>query len=204
MKYFSDVNWLWYDKSSREFTKRCIIRLNVFEGCLLWKYIKKTEGDVIEIGRKHGGSTILISEALSDSKRKLHSIDPVNAIKPASTNNLNLKVDAGVVLDECKTHIKENSSRINLIEMTSQDAHEKIKFNNTDCIFIDGDHSYEGVKSDTELYWKYLDMGGYMIYHDYLRTLKYGVFQFCNEWISQGYMEKIEHVESMAVFQKIK
>tara|TARA_Y100000004_G_C8722589_1_gene330740 strand:+ start:27 stop:590 length:564 start_codon:yes stop_codon:yes gene_type:complete len=187
MKYFSDVNWLWYDKSSRQFTKRCIIRLNVFEGCLLWKYIKKTEGDVIEIGRLHGGSTILISEALSDSKRKLHSIDPVNAIK-----------------DECKTHIKENSSRINLIEMTSQDAHEKIKFNNTDCIFIDGDHSYEGVKSDTELYWKYLDIGGYMIYHDYLKTLKWGVFQFCNEWISQGYMKKIEHVESMAVFQKIK
>ena len=35
-----------------------------------------------------------------------------------------------------------------------------------DLIVIDGDHSYEGVKSDVENYLHWLDEGGFMLFHD--------------------------------------
>lgn len=40
-----------------------------------------------------------------------------------------------------------------------------------DAIFIDGDHSYSGVKRDLELYFPLLRVGGLLIVHDYLPPL---------------------------------
>lgn len=40
-----------------------------------------------------------------------------------------------------------------------------------DAIFIDGDHSYEGVRRDLELYFPLLRSGGLLIVHDYLPAL---------------------------------
>lgn len=42
-----------------------------------------------------------------------------------------------------------------------------IKF---DCIFIDGDHSYEGVKQDYEMYKEFLSENGIICFHDILDT----------------------------------
>ena len=35
-----------------------------------------------------------------------------------------------------------------------------------DILFIDGDHSYEGVKKDTEMYLEFCSPNGFVIYHD--------------------------------------
>jgi predicted O-methyltransferase YrrM len=40
-----------------------------------------------------------------------------------------------------------------------------------DAIFIDGDHSYEGVKKDIERYFPLLKVGGVVLFHDYLPPL---------------------------------
>jgi len=40
-----------------------------------------------------------------------------------------------------------------------------------DAIFIDGDHSYAGVKRDIEMYFPLLKVGGVMLFHDYLPPL---------------------------------
>jgi len=39
-----------------------------------------------------------------------------------------------------------------------------------DFIFIDGDHTYEGVKSDFEMYKEFVIQGGYIGFHDILDT----------------------------------
>ena len=196
VRYFSDVSWLWYDQLTDKYHPRHIIRIDPHEASLLWKYVKITFKNVIEIGRMFGGSTVLILEALLPSNRKVYSIDQVDNIK-----------------NECKNYFLNNLNRVDLINMSSQEAYKKIKFNTTDCIFIDGDHTYDGVKLDTELYWNFLDVNGYIIYHDHLHPKTsinmHGiepcdVYKFCHEWASKGKMDLIEQTHSMAVFKKIK
>ena len=76
-----------------------------------------------------------------------------------------------------------------------------------DAIFIDGDHSYEGVKRDLELYYPLLAAGGLLIVHDYLPPLtgenrdyilfhhgnkEPGIRQACDEFFSSAEADPIE------------
>lgn len=52
-----------------------------------------------------------------------------------------------------------------------------------DYIYIDGDHSYEGVKKDYSLFWPKLNKGGLMVFHDvvvkkYNELTDFGVWKF--------------------------
>ncbi len=49
--------------------------------------------------------------------------------------------------------------------MTTREFAKKYHFY-YDYIYIDGDHSYEGVKTDYQLFWKKLNRGGFMVFHD--------------------------------------
>ncbi|PJE67800.1 hypothetical protein COU95_00430 [Candidatus Shapirobacteria bacterium CG10_big_fil_rev_8_21_14_0_10_40_9] len=50
--------------------------------------------------------------------------------------------------------------------MTSQDFAKKFPKRSYGYISLDGDHSYEGVKLDYELFWPKLKEGGFMAFHD--------------------------------------
>jgi|TARA_Y100000310_G_scaffold309815_1_gene354335 predicted O-methyltransferase YrrM len=179
--YFSDISWLWWDKNLNDFARRSIIRLDTVEGALLWKYSKKTSDSILEIGRGYGGSTVLLLEATAGTNRIITSID----CNPDIINN------------KCKKSFHQYNNRLKLINEFSSKA--IIKYN-YDLLFIDGDHTYNGVKADTTIHWEKLNVGGFVVYHDYYYD---AIKQFCSEWVSQGQMEKIEIVRSMIVFKKI-
>lgn len=66
--------------------------------------------------------------------------------------------------------------------------------NSYDFIFIDGDHSYEGVKSDFINYRPLLSTGGCIAFHDIVdtpttRNAGQGVFRFWSELKAQNYPE---------------
>jgi len=53
-------------------------------------------------------------------------------------------------------------------------------------IYIDADHSYEGVKKDYKIFWPRLEKGGFMVFHDVLLRQhpefdNFGVWKFWNE-----------------------
>lgn len=78
------------------------------------------------------------------------------------------------------------SSYINTYVMTSKDFANKYKERHYQYIYIDADHSYEGVKSDYEHYWPKLDKNGFMVFHDvvvknYKKLKGFGVWKFWNE-----------------------
>jgi len=67
-----------------------------------------------------------------------------------------------------------------------------------DVLFIDGDHSYEGVKKDFELYSQFVRPGGIIIFHDIVPHIKdptCKVNVFWNELKQQyTYLELIENI----------
>ena len=69
-------------------------------------------------------------------------------------------------------------------------------------LFVDGDHSYEGVKKDFIHHWNYLN--GDCLAHDYGDPTCPGVTQFIDEWINDGYADGIEQEGTMVALKKLK
>ena len=59
---FEDLAWL-FTCDSRN---RGLIRQGFDEAALLWKAVKTTTGNILEIGRNFGGSTVLLAVAGPD------------------------------------------------------------------------------------------------------------------------------------------
>src|SRR6266702_1597769 len=67
---FEDLTWLFMCDSRN----RGIIRQGFDEAALLWKAVKATAGDILEIGRNRAGSTVLLAAA-AGRDRQIYSID---------------------------------------------------------------------------------------------------------------------------------
>jgi predicted O-methyltransferase YrrM len=110
----------------------------------------------IEIGVYEGINTAIISKALARDG-KTFGIDPF------------FKGALGICYHKviAKLHIKRNAvkGKVVLIEKFSFDAVGDVP-EIVDFIFIDGDHSYEGISKDWQLYADKLKPGGIMALHD--------------------------------------
>ena len=189
------VQLLWLFNSPRE--TRDIIRLDLHEAGLLYKYAKQTwvqpeklfhhtgRGSIIlEIGRYWGGSTVLLAMETHHSDVKIVSIDVVEGCHDPDVDDW---------LNEY-----EEKERID-IRVDNSWAMENIPIS---LLFIDGDHSYEGVKKDFIHHWNYLY--GSCLAHDYTDPTCEGVTQFIDEWIEEGYAEIIEQVGTLIALKKLK
>jgi len=80
--------------------------------------------------------------------------------------------------------------------MISKKFAQTTKNQKWDYIYIDGDHSYEGVKKDFNLFYPRLKNGGYLLLHDIytknLGDLDYGVNTFWEEIKASGKYQTME------------
>ncbi|WP_248927673.1 class I SAM-dependent methyltransferase [Paenibacillus hamazuiensis] len=118
------------------------------------------DGEIVEIGSFKGKSTVALglgSKWLSEKKRKIVAIDPF--------------ITNGYYFDyftEFQNNIL-NYRLANYVSPIKKFSHEAVQ----DCpelisaLFIDGDHSYAGVKRDIELYAPRVVRGGFIAFHDY-------------------------------------
>jgi predicted O-methyltransferase YrrM len=113
-------------------------------------------GLAIEIGVFEGVNTAIISKALANGG-KLFGIDPF------------FKGSLGICYHKiiAKLHLKRNgvAESVGIIEKFSFDAVGDVPAT-VDFIFIDGDHSYEGIRKDWQLYAGLLKADGIMALHD--------------------------------------
>jgi predicted O-methyltransferase YrrM len=133
---FHELAWL-FQCDSRN---RGIIRQGFDEAALLWKTVKATGGDILEIGRNQGGSTALLAAAGID--RAVYSIDVRDRTHAAVRDFLE------------QPQIKP---RVHLLLADSRQALPGRTFG---LLFIDGDHSFEGVLADTMAHWNRLRDAG--------------------------------------------
>ena len=141
-------------------------------GLLIWQYPNQFSKYIVllkslniksylEIGCRWGGTFVLTCEYLS----RFNVLD-----KCVAVDIIDSPVSAYCSTSPNKTFICMNS--------TSDEFKEYMKGNMFDAIFIDGDHSYEGVKNDYEMA-KY--NGNVYIFHDIHSMACPGVVKFWNE-----------------------
>jgi cephalosporin hydroxylase len=136
----------------------------------LSKYLKylnnKNINSYLEIGCRWGGTFILTSEFLK-----------------LKNNNINLFccdiIDKSEILEEYS-----KIQKFNYFNMSSFDLNRNIINQNIDLILIDGDHSYNGVKTDFEVSLQFNPK--YVVFHDIASSVCDGVVKFWGE-IKQHY-----------------
>lgn len=111
-----------------------------------------------EIGSYNGGSLSLMLS--HDYNTEMFCIDP-----------LHLERTSRSIIEKNIEKYNKNNYKVNILQDFSTDANllKKLEENNfkTDILFIDGDHSYDGVIKDFYNFEKFVNPGGYIIFDDY-------------------------------------
>ncbi len=116
----------------------------------------KKNAIAVEIGSYIGASSLLIAKGLNDNSI-LYCIDTWQNDAMTEGNWDSYKVFL--------ENTKSVKNKITTIRKTSVEAGNN--FNKMiDFIFIDGDHSYEGVKKDVDIWFPKLKSGGIVVMHD--------------------------------------
>lgn len=122
---------------------RGILRMNFDEAALLYGYARESCGNVLEIGRRFGGSLALLHDA-TQPHQHLYSIDLADEIHP--------RLD--YLRDDPRVHILVGDSGCSqLVDRLS-------------LLLVDGDHTEQGVQRDLARHWDSLMVGGVALFHD--------------------------------------
>jgi predicted O-methyltransferase YrrM len=215
---FEDLAWI-FTCDSRN---RGLVRQGFDEAAVLWKAVKATSGNILEIGRNLAGSTVLLAAAAGPD-RDIYSID-------------NRSNEDGA----CKNYLArpEYKARIHLLVADSHMPLPNLRYG---FLFIDGDHTFEGVLADVVAHWNALQAENQkstlVAFHDALPNDNFkwrdadrklhrlwirsknkfrkeqkpevapdnapGVLKVCHELIRQGLAAKWRAAGSMLVIKKL-
>jgi cephalosporin hydroxylase len=115
---------------------------------------------VCEIGTASGGTLFLLARVCA----------------PAA---LLISVDLGLSVERCFVHARFAARRQRIVSIR-RDSHDLktlervrslLRGHPLDLLFIDGDHSYEGVKADFSNFSPLVSPGGLIVFHDIVRDL---------------------------------
>jgi cephalosporin hydroxylase len=122
-------------------------------------------GNVLEIGSESGGTFYLWCRLASLSAHKI-SID-----KPDGASGSWRYVDPAALKERNETFLNF-ASRVSIINADSHDGKtvaqvaDILAGDKLDLLFIDGDHSFAGVKADYEMYKSLVSADGMIVFHD--------------------------------------
>lgn len=190
---FEDMRFLFAETLYGDNRDRGIVRLNYDEAELLWNSVKDTEGTIMEIGRRHGGSTVLITAAAGPDREVISvDIEPKHLPIPE-------EYFANTEFSKSLKLITDDSANITTGELG--------------LLFVDGDHSYEGVSRDIKNHWPDVVDGGLVVFHDAVPNpgLAYcnqsnhcpGVTKACAELVESGKGEEVAKAGSVLVLRKL-
>jgi FkbM family methyltransferase len=117
--------------------------------------------NILEIGSLYGGNFYVLCK-LSNDKGKKITIDYPESDEQIHNMEFRNTID-NIDRFSDDVHIIRNDSHL---QETFDKVKEILDGEELDFIFIDGDHSYVGVKQDYEMYKSLLKEGGYIAFHD--------------------------------------
>ena len=153
---------------------------------------------IFEIGTYNGFSTLHLAKN-SPPNSRVYTLD-LSPNVDGNKDSSDLKHDLREAHGDIKT-MKANSTRWfhqdecrkKIVELFGDSRHFDFSpyDQNVDLVFIDANHSYSYVKSDTENALKMLSPGGVILWHDY-DFIHPGIFSYLNELAQQ---RKIYYIE---------
>lgn len=189
---FEDLAFLFWSSP----LNRGLIRMDLDEAAYLYKLVKSLESPLcVEIGRFKGGSTFLIAQALGQGK--LVSID--------LHRKMMLKSE-GASYDEQLRFALRRFKLADKVELAVADSSTYPNADSSvDLIFIDGDHTYEGVKRDYQHWLNAVKPGGHIIFHDACSsrphaTVHEGITRFVREIQETGRVSHLKNTGSLMHF----
>ena len=143
-------------------------------------YFPTSSGQVLEIGSYMGKSTVLLAKAhiLSGNTQKLQAVDPLNS--PSITDPTIREGDN--VSDTFYQNLKNHgvADQVDFLQGLSSDLAKNWK-GDIRLLWIDGDHTYKGVKLDLELFKPFLKEGAMVAFHDVLNSFEGPVRVFAED-----------------------
>lgn len=203
---FDDCKFLWYKHPYKEKYRRYITRLNYKEGQLLYKYSNLAKNNIIEVGRWYGGSTYIISCA---TQVPVYSIDMLSLEERRDwiIKNQRNKEWRGVTYPyygnisniNMENKLKQFTNLVLCNKKTTEIVFGEDIPRTYDVLFIDGDHSWEGVVGDIFYFWDYATK--YIIFHDYHKKA-IDVYKAVNILIKNKCATIVEQVDTTIVLRK--
>lgn len=156
-------------------------------------YMQQLEGDVVEVGSWQGYSTSFLASAVRDSKNGvLFAIDHFRG-------NVG-KEDRYRVGSEDLSDLRGNFERnmrrlglwesIALLDMPNEAAVTRLPGRNVRFLFIDGDHTREGVTKDIGLFFPLLLPGAIVVFDDFAARFP-GVVEATDELLEDTPVRRI-------------
>jgi predicted O-methyltransferase YrrM len=155
-------------------------------------YMQDLEGDVVEIGSWQGRSSTFLARAVKESKNgNFYAIDHFAG---------NVGKENFYAIDGSLSNLKDNfnknlskfglSDTVNLLDMINTEAVEKIKDKIIRFLFIDGDHTKNGVQKDIELFFPLLKQGSIIVFDDYFEGFP-GLIDAVDEILEKYNFERV-------------
>lgn len=141
----------------------------------------------VEIGVSRGA----LSWRLLSSNRALflYMVDPWAEVAADSTYSTTDDLHVGMTQAEHDANmaatlvkVRRYVGQYEVLRMTSEDAAAQFGRDSLDFVFIDADHSYEGVRADIDLWLPKLKSGAVLSGHDYRDERNYGVQRAVDEF----------------------
>ena len=149
---------------------------------------------ILEIGTAGGGSLFLFT-SISDPKATIISVDLPGGSFGGGYAKWKIPIYQSFAKKKQKIHlVRANSHHPKTLELVKNILDERM----IDFLFIDGDHSYKGVKRDFEMYSRLVRKGGIIAFHD---IIKLPLWTMCE--VSRLWSEIRENYEFLEIIEDI-
>jgi MMP 1-O-methyltransferase len=152
-------------------------------------------GAIVEIGSWKGRSTTWLASGARLAGRRVYAIDP---------HRLSREDPGAATLDEFLGNLARTglADVVEPLIMTSEEAAARIA-GPIELLFIDGDHSYEAVRRDAELWLPRLMDGGTVMFHDVATAAYTGPRRVVRQMVFRNtHFHRIGRVGSMVVARR--
>lgn len=161
-------------------------------------------GDVVEVGSWQGRSTAYLASAVRDSANG--SLFAIDHFKGNVGRETSYKVGSHDLSDLRRGFIDnmakfDLSEFVRLLDCSTEEAAPAIADRQIRMLFIDGDHSYDGVRRDFELFQNQLVPGAVVVFDDVDQTFP-GIVRLVGELLSGSDFDRAFSYPNTVVLKK--